>query len=93
MDDITKRTNMFKLNPDKRNEYEVTNNGYIVSMWEKDLNGQLKALQQQANLVRRAAIGEYTPAQREILLKDNAFAQNLVKKNLIDKYKQLGVKF
>ena len=93
MDDITKRTNMFKLNPQKRNEYEVTNNGYIVSMWEKDLNGQLKALQQQANLVRNATIGEYTPAQREIILKDNTFAQNLVKKNLIDKYKQLGVKF
>jgi len=93
MDDITKRTNMFKLNPQKRNEYEVTNNGYIVSMWEKDLNGQLKALQQQAKSVRESTIGEYTPAQREILLKDNAFAQNLVKNNLIDKYKQLGVKF
>ena len=93
MDDITKRTNMFKLNPDKRNEYEVTNNGYIVSMWEKDLNGQLKALQQQAKSVRESTIGEFTPAQREIILKDNTFAQNLVKKNLIDKYKQLGVKF
>ena len=93
MDDITKRTNMFKLNPQKRNEYEVTNNGYIVSMWEKDLNGQLKALQSQANLVRKSTIGEFTPAQREIILKDNAFAQNLVKKNLIEKYKQLGVKF
>ena len=93
MDDITKRTNMFKLNPQKRNEYEVTNNGYIVSMWEKDLNGQLKALQQQAKSVRESTIGEFTPAQREILLKDNAFAQNLVKNNLIEKYKQLGVKF
>jgi hypothetical protein len=93
MDDITKRTNMFKLNPDKRNEYDVRRNELVVATWEKDLNGQLKALQQQANLVRKSTIGEYTPAQREILLKDNAFAQNLVKNNLIDKYKQLGVKF
>ena len=58
----------------------------LINMYEKDVNGTLKDLQEQANAIRNNP--DYTPKTREDLLSLNSYKQRMLKKAFVFKYKQ-----
>jgi hypothetical protein len=88
---IESKVKMFESNPEIKAEYLAAHpfDEILVSMYNKDINGELKNLRSQAKQVR--LMQGFTPAERDALLKIITFQQNLVKHNLIEKYKAYGV--
>jgi hypothetical protein len=88
---IESKVKMFESNPEIQAEYLAANpfDALIVDMYNRDINGELKNLRSQAKQVR--LMQGFTPAERDAILKVITFQQNLVKHNLIEKYKAYGI--
>ena len=88
---IESKVKMFDSNPEIQAQYLAANpfDELIVSMYNKDINGELKDLRSQAKQIR--LMQGLTPAERDAMLKVITFQQNLVKHNLIEVYKAYGI--
>lgn len=62
----------------------------LVDYYNKTVNGELKDLQEAANVVRVS--DQLTPQQRRDILKENVRMQNMLKRGLIDSFKYYGLK-
>jgi len=63
----------------------------LVKSYLKDVNGSLKKLQAEAKQIRFMP-GGLSPKEREEMLEPNRMMQNLIKSNLVEKYKMYGIK-
>ena len=72
--------NMFKTNPEKYAEYIIEHpyDKMIVDMYNRQINGSLKRLREQANQYRR--MPGLSPKERNALLQPNREMQNLTKR-------------
>jgi hypothetical protein len=72
--------NMFKTNPEKYAEYIIEHpyDKMIVDMYNRQINGNLKRLREQANQYRR--MPGLSPKERNALLQPNREMQNLTKR-------------
>jgi hypothetical protein len=87
MDTLTRKTNMFMTNPNKVLEYAP--NKPIIDMWNRDINGTLKQLQERAkNIDLDTSLNR---AQRNELSQSNKEMQIVLKNNLLNKYKAMGI--
>jgi hypothetical protein len=87
MDTLTRKTNMFMTNPNKALEYAP--NKPIIDMWNKDINGTLKQLQDAAKKIDIDTSLNRT--QRNELSQSNKQMQIVLKNNLLNKYKAMGI--
>jgi hypothetical protein len=94
-DDLKERqkiVNMLKENkPAQYAEYLAAHplDQMLVDMYEKDVNGQLRDLRAQANQFR--AMDGLSPKDRKAIIDAIVMQQNLVKYQLVQLYKSLGV--
>ena len=88
---IESKVKMFDSNPEIQAQYMAANpfDALIVDMYNKDINGELKSLRSQAKQIR--LMQGLAPSERDAMLKVITFQQNLVKHNLIEKYKAYGI--
>jgi hypothetical protein len=88
---IESKIKMFESNPEIQAEYLAAHpfDALLVATYNKDVNNELKHLRSQAKQIR--LMQGFTPAERDAMLKVITFQQNLVKHNLIEKYKAYGV--
>jgi hypothetical protein len=89
--DIERRLKMFATNPPKYDDY-ISKHPFdeaIVESYNKNVNGRLRALRQEANEIRRTTA--YSPADRQALLKINMFEQNLIKNEIVQSLKAYGL--
>jgi hypothetical protein len=89
---MERKVKMFDSNPEMRAKYMAEHplDHVLVDMYNKDINGQLKDLRSRAKQMR--LMQGINPAERDAMLKVITFQQNLVKHNLVEKYKAYGVK-
>ena len=86
-----RRLKMFATNPPKYADY-VSKHPFdeiLVKSFNEQVGGQLNKLRQEANEVRRAAY--YDATTKRALLQVNAFQQNLVKHDMVEKFKAYGI--
>jgi hypothetical protein len=91
--DIKKRLNSLKAkSPDRYVDYVEDNPLHIalVNSYDKQVNGTLRDLREQANVYRR--MQGLTPKERSELVKNTVQAQNLVKRNLLNMFEAYEVK-
>jgi hypothetical protein len=62
----------------------------LVKSYLKDVNGSLKKLQTEAKQIRM--MPGLSPKEREEMIEPNRMMQNLIKSNLVEKYKMYGIK-
>ena len=89
--DMERKLKMFEASPTQYARYVEANPMHlpIVDMYNKQINGTLRDLNTQANLVRR--IGDFTPKERKEILENIKFAQNITKRYMLDMFKELDV--
>lgn len=87
--ELSKRMDSLKNQPDKYAEYIRENPGdyAMVTFYNKQVNGALRQLRAQANAVR--ANPELTAGDRKAQVKELVDMQNMVKRNLIEVFKQI----
>jgi hypothetical protein len=87
--ELSKRMDSLKNQPDKYAEYIRENPGdyAMVTFYNKQVNGALRQLRAQANAVR--ANPELAAGERKAQVKELVDMQNMVKRNLIEVFKQI----
>jgi len=88
---IEKVLNTYKDDPDKLAEYKDKHPTYatVVKMYNTQLNQQLNPLRARNNEIRRDK--DLTRSDREAMLRENAFRENLAKSRMIDTFKDYDV--
>ena len=83
-----------EFNPVAYREYLIKNpfDQVLVDTYNRDVNSRLRDLRQKANDIRGNDVFNDEPGFRKDLLKINILQQNLVKRNLLDKYEAYDVK-
>ena len=88
---IEKVLNTYKDDPDKLAEYKDKHPTYatVVKMYNTQLNQQLNPIRARNNEIRRDK--DLTRSDREAMLRENAFRENLAKSRMIDTFKDYNV--
>ena len=89
--DMEKKIKMFDTDPEMSLQYDAKHplNRMIVDMYNKEINGELKALRSEAKQTR---LDTRLPADvRRDLVKIYTLQENVVKRNMIETFKAYGV--
>ena len=89
--EMERKLKMFEANPNQYARYVESHPMHlaIVDIYNKQINGALRNLNTQANLIRRTS--DFTPKERGEILEDIKFAQNITKRYMLEMFKELNV--
>ena len=89
--EMERKLKMFEANPNQYARYVESHPMHlaIVDIYNKQINGTLRDLNTQANLIRRTS--DFTPKERGEILEDIKFAQNITKRYMLEMFKELNV--